>query len=169
MTGVASSGNSHTWGFMQRGPYKAETEDNSQWVYEHLHRCDEEENQDAAAEGGAAPLLLLRGEVLLELGVHEAQRHGVDLVILHSGRNIRRRVTDSGSENIHDRAVFFTNASIFPKKYGRGIGATRRGEEMTQNLSSQWCTFFLTSVSMYILFLTFAEFLSPEAPAAVVC
>ena len=31
----------------------------SQWVYEHLHRCNEEQHYDAAAEGRSASLLLL--------------------------------------------------------------------------------------------------------------
>lgn len=58
--------------------------ENSRWVYEHLHCRDEEEHYHAAAEGRSAPLLLLGGVMLLQLGVHKTQRHQVDLMILHS-------------------------------------------------------------------------------------
>lgn len=85
---------------MQRGAYKAKTGDNSQRIDEHLHCCDEEENQDTAAEGGAAPLFPFGGEVLLKIGVHKAQRHDVDLSIFHSVRT----VIDGRLENVHDRA-----------------------------------------------------------------
>lgn len=64
---------------------------NSQWVYEHLHRGNEEEYYDAAAEGCSAPLFLLRGVVLLQLRVHKTQWHGVDLVIFYSARNRRKK------------------------------------------------------------------------------
>lgn len=57
---------------------------NSRWVYEHLHQCDEEEHYHAAAEGRAAPLLLLGGVTILQLGVYKTQWHRVDLMILHS-------------------------------------------------------------------------------------
>lgn len=134
VTEVTHADKSHTRGRAQRASGKGQTADNSQRVYKHLHGCDEEENQHAAAEGGAAPLLLLGGEVLLELRVHEAQRHGVDLVILHSGRNITRRVIGDGRRYNRDGAV------LVP--------------------------FFR---SMCVLLFTFAEFLSPGAPAAVAC
>lgn len=53
-------------------------------VYEHLHRCDEEEHDHAAAEGCSAPLLLLGGVMILQLGVHKTQRHRVDSMNLQS-------------------------------------------------------------------------------------
>lgn len=81
---------------MQRGAYKAKAGDNSQRINEHLHRCDEEENQDTAAESGATTLFPFGGEVLLKIGVHKAQWHDVDLSIFHSVT----RVFDGRLENV---------------------------------------------------------------------
>lgn len=72
---------------------------NSLWVYEHLHHCDKEEHDDAAAEGRSTSLLLLWGVALFQLPVHKTQWDRVDLMILHSVRNtktqtIRKKTQD---------------------------------------------------------------------------
>lgn len=63
---------------------------NSQGVYEDFHCCNEEEYNDAAAEGCSTSFLLLWGVVLLQLCIHKTQRCVVDLMILHSVRNTQR-------------------------------------------------------------------------------